>query len=91
MLSGMGIVILKKLRNNLKIKIFMRKCVNDPGPFVSTTHKAIEKSRKRCDLNADKVKYFMMQEPKFSRIHLFPKIYKRLHHVSGQPVISTVI
>lgn len=32
---------------------------NDPQPLVDTIHRAVEKIRKRGDLYADNVKYFM--------------------------------
>ena len=55
--------------------------------LISTIHKAIEKIRKRGDLNADIIKYFV-KDPKFARFCLLPKIHKPLHHVPGRPVIS---
>ena len=61
---------------------------NDPGPLISTIYEAIEKIRKRDDLNADTMKYFMVKDPKFARFYLLPKIHKRLHDVAGRPVIS---
>ena len=61
---------------------------NDPGPLQSTIHRAIEKNRKRDDLNADRIKYFIVKDPKFARFYLLPKIHKRLHGISGRPVIS---
>ena len=61
---------------------------NDPGPLISTIHEAIEKIRKRGNLNADTIKYFMLKDPKFARFYLLPKIHKRLHDVLGRPVIS---
>ena len=61
---------------------------NDPEPLMSTIQKAIEKIRKRGDLNADTIKYFMVKDPKFARFYLLPKIHKRLHDVPGRPVIS---
>ena len=61
---------------------------NDPEPLISTIHNAIEKIRKRGDLNADTIKYFMINDPKFAHYYLLPKIHKRLHDVPGRPVIS---
>ena len=61
---------------------------NDPGPLISTVHEAIEKIRKRGNLNADTIKYFMVKDPKFERFYLLPKIHKRLHDVPDRPVIS---
>ena len=40
---------------------------NDPGPLLSTMQEEIEKIRKRGDLNADTIKYFMGKDPKFAR------------------------
>ena len=60
----------------------------DPRPLLSTIHEAIEKIRKRGDLNADTINYFMVKDPKFARFYLLPKIHKRLHDVPGRTVIS---
>ena len=87
LLSGIELITLKRLRNNWEGKIFMRWC-NDPGTLISTIHKAIEKSRKKSDLNADTIKYFMVKDTTFARFYLLPKIHKRLHDVPGRPVIS---
>ena len=32
--------------------------------------------------------YFAVEDPKFARFHLLPKVHKRLHNVPGRPVIS---
>ena len=64
---------------------------NDPEPLISTIHNAIEKNRLRGDLSADTIKYFMVKSPKFARFYLLPKIHKRLHDVSGRPVISNCL
>ena len=61
---------------------------NDAEPLISAIHKAMEKIRKRGDLDADTIKYFMVKDPKFARFYLLPKIHKRLHDVPGRPVIS---
>ena len=66
----------------------MRRCVMIPDLLISTIHKAIENIRKRGDLNADTIKYFMVKDVKFARFYLLPKIHKRLHDVPGRPIIS---
>ena len=48
----------------------------------------LKKIRKRGNLNADTIKYFMVKDPKFARFYLIPKIHKRLRDVLGRPVIS---
>ena len=43
---------------------------NDPQPLIDIIHKAVEKIRKRGDLSADNIKYFMVKDPKFARFYL---------------------
>ena len=40
------------------------------GPLISDIPEAIEKIRKRDDLNADTIKYFMVKDPEFARFYL---------------------
>ena len=61
---------------------------DDPGPFISTIHRTIEKIRKSGDLKKEIIKYFEVKDPKFARFYLLPKIHKRLNNVPGSPVIS---
>ena len=42
----------------------------------------------RIDLPSDTLKYFIVEDPKFARFYLLPKIHKRLHNVLGRLVIS---
>ena len=58
---------------------------NDPQPLIDTINR--EKIRKRGDLSANNIKYFMVKDPKFSRFYLLPKFHKRLENVPGRPVI----
>ena len=57
---------------------------NDPGPLISNIYKKIEKIRKKCDLDADIIKYFMVTDPTFARFYLLPKIHKQLNDVPGR-------
>ena len=61
---------------------------NDPSVLVNTIIKALEKIRLRGDLSSDTLNYFVVEDPKFARFYLLPKIHKRLHNVPGRPVIS---
>ena len=61
---------------------------NDAAPLLKTINGVIAKIRKRGDLKRDTLDYFIMKDPKFARLYLLPKIYKRLHTVPGRPVIS---
>ena len=79
---------IKEAEKHLGDKEIDEEVCNDPEPLISTIHNAIEKIRKRGDLNADTIKYFMVKDPKFARFHLLPKIHQRLHDVPGRPVIS---
>ena len=79
---------IKETENQLGDKDNYEEICNDPGPLISTIHEAIEKIRKRGNLNADTTKYFMVKDPKSARFYLLPKIHKRLHDVPCRPVIS---
>ena len=61
---------------------------NDSDILVNTITKALEKISLRGDLSGDTLNYFVVQDPKFARFYLLPKIHKRLHNVPGRPVIS---
>ena len=61
---------------------------NDAAPLLKTINAVITKIRKRGDLKRDNLHYFIMKDPKFARFYLLAKIHKRLHNVSGRPVIS---
>ena len=47
---------------------------NEPQTLSDTIHIAVEKIRKRGDLSADNIKYFMVKVPKSTRFYLLPKI-----------------
>ena len=79
---------IKEAEKQLGDKDIYEEVCNDPGPLITTIHKAIEKIGKRGDLNADTVKYFMMKDPKLARFQTLPKIHKRLHNLPVRPVIS---
>ena len=85
-MSGIGII--KEADEQLGDKDIYEEVCNDPGRLISTIHKANEKIRKRGDLNADTIKYFMVKDPKFARLYLLPKIHIQLHDVPGRPVVS---
>ena len=39
-------------------------------------------------MKKETIKYFEVEDPKFARLYLLPKIHKRLNNVAGRPVIS---
>ena len=51
---------------------------NDPQPLINAILRAVEKIRKRGDLTADNIKYFIEKDQKVARFYLLPKIHKRL-------------
>ena len=59
-----------------------------PSYLRNTMHRTLEKIRKRGDFDTNTLKYFDVEEPKFGKFYLLPKIHKRLHNVPGRPVIS---
>ena len=61
---------------------------NVPNVLVNTIIKAFKKIHLRGDLSSDTLNYFAVEDQKFARFYLLPKIHKRLHNVPGRPVIS---
>ena len=77
-------ITFKKAEKQLRDKEIYEEVSNDPQPLIDTNHRAVEKIRKRGDLSADNIKYFMVKDPKFARFYLLPKIHKRLDNVPGR-------
>ena len=48
----------------------------------------IRKIRSRGNINDETLDYFLVNNPRLGRFYLLPKIHKRLHNVTGRPVIS---
>ena len=79
---------IEEAEKQLRDKEIYEEVSNDPQPLIDTIHRKVKKIRKRGDLSADNIKYFMVKNPKFARFYLLPKIDKRLENVPGRPVIS---
>ena len=79
---------IKEAEDQLGEKDIYEEVCNDPRPLISTIHEAIKKIRKRGDLNADTIKYFMVKDPKFARFYLLPRIHERLYDVPARLIIS---
>ena len=73
---------IQKAEKQLSDKEIYEEVSNDPQPLIDTIHKAVEKIRKRGDLSADNIKYFMVKDFKLARFYLLPKStrgYKMFH------------
>ena len=79
---------LKEAHKQLEDREVYEEVSNDPNVLVNTIIKVLEKIRLRGDLFSDTLNYFAVEDPKFARFHLLPKIHKRLHNVAGGPIIS---
>ena len=79
---------IQEAEKQLRDKEIYEEVSNDPQSLINTIHRVVEKIRKRGDLPADNIKYFMVKDPKFAWFYLLPKIHKRLENVPGRPVIS---
>ena len=79
---------LKEAYKQLEDREVYEEVSNDPNVLVHTIIKALVKIRLRGDLSSDTLNYFAVEDQKFARFHLLPKIHKRLHNVPGRPVIS---
>ena len=60
------------------------------GPYVliKAIHDTLEKIRIRGDISCNSSDYSNVENPKFDRFYLLPKIHKRMYDIPGIPVIS---
>ena len=79
---------LKETYKELEDREVWEEVPNDPSVLVNTIIKSLEKISLDGDLSIDTLNYFVVEDPKFARCYLLPKIHKRLHNVHGRPVIS---
>ena len=70
LLSGIGMITLEA-EKQLADKDTYEEVCNDPGPLISTIHKALEKIRKRDNLNAETM--FYGEKPKICWFLLAPQ------------------
>ena len=51
-------------------------------------HDTLEKIRRRGDISSNILDYLNVENPKFGRFYLLPKIHKRIYDIPEKPVIS---
>ena len=93
--KGSGIVVwdredyLTEARMQLKDKdVYQKLKGNIVGPLEKIIKSVLRKVRNWKDVTDETLDYFLVNNPKLGRFYLLPKIHKRLHNVTGRPVIS---
>ena len=56
---------------------------SDPSFLIKTIHDILEKIRKRGDISSNILDYFNVENPKFGRFYVLPKIHKRMYDTVG--------
>ena len=79
---------LKESHKQLSDKQIYKEVTNDLSTLESYIFTIVNKIKARGDLFADNLEYFFNNDPTFARSYSLPKIHKRLHNVTGRPVIS---
>ena len=79
---------IKEASKKLEDKEVYLEVPNDSSALLSAIFKSLEKIRKRGDLSQNTLTYFLVNDPKFARFYLLPKIHKRLYDVPRRPEIS---
>ena len=72
---------LKEVYEKLEDRGVYEEVLNDHGVLVNTIIKVLEKVCLRGDLSSDTLNYFVVEDPKFAKFYLLPKIRKRLRNV----------
>ena len=54
---------------------------SDTSFLIKTIHDTLEKIRKRGGISSNILDYFNVENPKFGRFYLLPKIHKRLYDI----------
>ena len=78
---------LKEAEKQLSWKWIYEEVIDDPSYLIDATRRTLGKILKRGDIDTNTLKHCYVEEPKFVRFYLLPKIHKRLHSVPGRPVI----
>ena len=92
--TGSAVVIwdkkdyLMEAEKQLSCKETYEEVSSDTSFLIKTIHDTLEKIRKRGDISSNILDYFNVENPKFGRFYLLPKIHKRLYDIPGRPVIS---
>ena len=79
---------LTEAEKQLSCKETYEEVSSDLSFLIKTIHKTLEKIRKRVDISSDILGYFNVENPKFGRFYLLPKIHKMMYEIPGRPVIS---
>ena len=80
---------LREAKNQLNDKNVYKELTGDvEGPLEKIIKTVLEKIRDRRDISDSTLDYFLVNNLKLGRYYLLPKIHKKLHNVTGQPVIS---
>ena len=61
---------------------------SNPSFFIKIIHDTLERIRKSGDISSNILDYFNLENPKFGRFCLLPKIIKRMYDIPGRTVIS---
>ena len=68
---------LKEAYKQLEDREVYEEVPNDRSVLGNTIIKALEKIRLRGELSSDTLNYFVVEDRKFARFYLLPKIHKR--------------
>ena len=61
---------------------------SDPSFVIKTIHDTLKKIRRSGYILSNIVDYFNVENPKFGRFYLLPKIHKRMCDILGRQMIS---
>ena len=68
---------LMEAETQLSCKETYEEISSDPSFLIKTIQDTLEKNRKRGGISSNILDYFNVENPKFGKFHLLPKIHKK--------------
>ena len=74
---------LMEAEKQLSCKETYEEVSSDPHFLIKSIHNTLKKIRERGDISSNILDYFNVENPKFCRLYLLPKIHKRMYDIPG--------
>ena len=81
---------LMKAEKQVSCKETFEEVSSDLSLLIKTFHDTLQKIRRRGSISSNILDYFNVENFKFGRLYLLPKIYKRMYNIQEDQLFLTV-